>query len=605
MLNIFNIFKKNIVVKTGFFSILVFLGSFNITHAMFDIVLGWVGELMLSISSYVLYFAGSLFNYTLVYTLDFKKLVESTGMVNIGWEVIRDFSNMIFIFLLLFLSIGTILGRSDYNIKNSIKNIIIAALLINFSLFFTNIIIDTSNVVAVGFYNATLGTSTTDDGKAIIGEDAYDKGISGIFSQNLKLESIYREDGLKVKGGESIQKNIFTIALFGSIFLLITAFVFFAAAFLFIIRTVTLMFVMMLSPIAFIGMVLPGTKSYASKWWNTLFKQAFFAPIYLMFIYITAKGINSDAFQTTLAEAGNKGFTDAFTGGGAILVVFNFMLIISFMLGSLISASSLGARGSSGMISLGKGLQKWGQGRIGASTFGAGGRLGRSTIGAAADWGAKKLENSNMSGTWGGKLGLKGLRNVADSSFDARNTEIGKVATGAIPGGLGTGIKGGYKTKVDEKKKEQIKYAQSLKGDITDSEGNTISRTEVYGQKLKDKTENRGRVSSIFTTVVGDHGGDAATASSLIKETTLKRELQELKDSLKSENNGTLKEARKQLRQLQNKQKTIKRKSVLSELTDIDNRTDNIKQLEDDIKEKIEEKKKEYEKAKDSNKDKK
>ncbi|MBU4536668.1 hypothetical protein KJ603_01360, partial [Patescibacteria group bacterium] len=161
-----NIFKKyNLIIKSALFSFLVFLGSFNFTSGWDgNGLLGWMGELMLWISSQILAISGILFNVSLEYTLNFKYLVEQTGVVNIGWQVIRDFSNMLFIFVLLFLSIGTILGLSSYNVKNSIKNIILAALLINFSLFFTNVIIDVSNVAAVGFYNATIQNTTKEVG---------------------------------------------------------------------------------------------------------------------------------------------------------------------------------------------------------------------------------------------------------------------------------------------------------------------------------------------------------------------------------------------------------------------------------------------------------
>ncbi len=556
-----NIFRKyNLIFKTTFFSILVFLGSFKISYAFpyQDDILSFIGNAMLWISSQILALAGIIFNFTLQYTLNFKALVGSTGVVNIGWTIIRDMSNMVFIFILLFIAIGTILGLSGHNAKNLLKNVILAALFINFSLFITNVIIDASNVMAIGFYNATIsGVSGTGSNYASNngGLSKYDKGISDIFAQSLNLKSIY--DGKDITPGKDGEmpiikhKNIFTIGLFGSLLMLITAFVFFAAAILFIIRTVVLMFLMMISPIAFIGSILPETRSMAKKWWSELFNQAFFAPIYLMFIYIVARGITSPAFQKTLSMSGNeKGFAEAFTGGGAlpgaVVVIFNFLLIIGLLLGALISAKSMGATGASGVISMGKGMQKWGQGVVGGATFGATGRLGRNIIGGLAYKGATAFEKKDMATSWGGKMLLKGLRGTADSSFDARNTTLGKAAAGAVPGGLGEGIKGGYTTKTKEKRKAEIKYAQSLEGDSgvqkKDASGNLMygkdangnddltkpimaTRTELRGENLKKR--------SVWSTITGTTGGNQAAGKALTDLVTHKKDLKKEKKDLK------------------------------------------------------------------------
>lgn len=624
-MKIFN--KYNLIFKTTFFSILVFLGSFNVCFSdektapwwnlpgkALDGILTGVANLMLTISAQILNLAGNLFNISLQFTLNFKALADSTGVVNIGWTIIRDMSNMAFIFILLSVAIGTILGLSGHNAKNTIKNIILAALFINFSLFITNVIIDASNVMAFGFYNATIQEA----GKV-------DKGISEIFMQALDVRSIYDPEGLPE--GTITHNNILSIGIFGSLLMLITAFVFFAAAILFMIRLVVLMFLMMISPIAFIGSILPKTQGMAKRWWSELFSQAFFAPVYLMFVYIVASGITSTAFKVTMATAGNDDtFSGLFSasGGGTIIILFNFILIIALLLGALISAKSMGAAGAGGVISMGKGLQKWGQGAIGGAvggaTFGVGGRLARSTVGG---WAQRKADawakDPTKGNTWASKVGLKTLRAVGDSSFDARNTTIGKAVTGAIPGGLGTGIKGGYKTKVEDREKAEIKYAQSLKGDsnepMLDAKGKQmygynsetgkmdkplkLSRTEVYGQGI----ENRSKGRNILASVIGTRGGDDAAAKKLSALAKANRELTEAKNKLKSENNEDLKKLRRQvkdkkddladIRQFKNRKPNEVEKQELYDLEDQLTKEESI------IKEYIKSKEEAVKKAKD------
>jgi len=563
-----NILKKyNLIFKTTFFSLLVFLGSFNMVKAAswllpdWEKVLTFIANTMLMVSSQILALSGGLFKITLEYTLNFKDLVDNTGVVNIGWEIIRDMSNMFFIFILLSVAIGTILGLSGHNAKNTIKNIILAALFINFSLFITGVIIDASNVMSIGFYNATT-------------QEAGGQGISEIFSQSLNIESIYSEDGIKVpEGAEGEEhKNIFIIGLFGSIFILITAFVFFAASILFLIRTVFLMFLMMTSPIAFIGSILPKTQSLAKKWWTQLFSQAFFAPVYLMFIYIVAKGITSPAFQETLKTAGgDKGFTDAFTGGGAVagtmVVIFNFLLIIALLLASLISAKSMGAAGAAGAIKMGKGAQGWAQGKAGAAVFGGTGRLGRRVVGGWAQRSADKLADSDKATTATGKLRLQALRGLGKSSFDVRNSTIGKATLGKIPGGVGVGIKGGYKETTAAIRKSEIEYAQSLKGTTTDASGNTITRTEARGDALSRR--------SIWSTLAGTTAGNKAASETLVNLASYKKDLKREQKELKVLNDDLVDER---------KQTTPNLITVSSLRTTISDKEDEIEKIKAKIK---------------------
>ena len=68
--------------------------------------------------------------------------------------MLSDLANICFIFLLVYAGIRLILGVGKFNAKSMIVNVILMAVLINFSLFFTKIIIDAGNITARIFYNA-------------------------------------------------------------------------------------------------------------------------------------------------------------------------------------------------------------------------------------------------------------------------------------------------------------------------------------------------------------------------------------------------------------------------------------------------------------------
>jgi len=100
--------------------------------------------------------------------------------------------------------------------------------------------------------------------------------------------------------------------------------------------------------------------------------------------------------------------------------------------------------------------------------------------------------------------------------------------------GVGSGIKGGYKTKKEETKKAEIDYAKSLKGnvqdadgyDIKDSSGNTTSRTEAYA----NKKANLSRTKTIMGTILkgaGTTSGQKQAAKTIMAETTEKKKLKD------------------------------------------------------------------------------
>lgn len=81
-------------------------------------------------------------------------LYANLEIINVGWTTVRDFSNMFFIFALLYIAIKTILGLGGGQTKRWVANLIIAAVMINFSLFATKVVVDAGNVLAMGFWDA-------------------------------------------------------------------------------------------------------------------------------------------------------------------------------------------------------------------------------------------------------------------------------------------------------------------------------------------------------------------------------------------------------------------------------------------------------------------
>src|SRR3989344_6015601 len=178
---------------------------------------------MMNWAAGMLTIVGFGFDFVVNYTISgFANLAGNTGIVGIGWEILRDLSNLVFIFLILWVAISTILGLHHGSAMGSVLRIVIAAILINFSLFITKAVIDVANIIALNFYNLI-----TDDGT---------NTISGVFMNGLGLQTFFAHDALAWDQEVVDIKLSFTFIL-GALLMTVASWIFLATAIMFLVRT--------------------------------------------------------------------------------------------------------------------------------------------------------------------------------------------------------------------------------------------------------------------------------------------------------------------------------------------------------------------------------
>jgi len=291
-------------------------------------------------------------------------------VVKAGWQVTRDFGNMLFILFLVIIAFGTILGIERYGIRELLPKIIIIALLINFSLVICSVIIDFSNLTANFF---------VDDVKKYTGKE----GVSATLTDSLRLTEIYQpiecsglSDEPKQEGGESAQDECiedaagkfgadmvtFVISMtMGSLVMLVAVFTFLAGAILLLIRVVIIWFLVMLVPLVFICYIMPALRENWKKWWKTFLQWCFFAPAYAFFIWLAVKvavegGTLIVAKEMSTEFTGMGAFVNAFTSSPALII--HYLFIIALLLGGLVTASKFGIYGADTAMKVGKGIYK-------------------------------------------------------------------------------------------------------------------------------------------------------------------------------------------------------------------------------------------------------
>jgi hypothetical protein len=373
------------------------------------------------------------------------------AVIETTWTTVRDVTNMLFIFALLYTAILTIFNQGNY--KRTILNLIIAAILINFSLFFTKIIIDFGNLVALMFYHAIVGNP-------LPGDTAFDTGISNALMDQLHITSIWKE-----VGGLDGTKLV-TIGIMGTIFALIAAFVFLAVSIMFVIRFVVLIFVLILSPLMFLGLILPDQSDVTKQWKNALLGQTFFAPIYFFLTWIVVqlgqglyKTLGLTATDTTAAAISGTYVGGKFVGSvGTFGVLLNFVMMIAFLIMSLVLSKKYSDK-SGALVSS---ATKWATGFAGGTTLGMAGRLGRGTIGRAgaalsdSEMLKKGSSSQNFAVSRLSRLSMAAGKKTSEQSFDIRGSGLGKTLGG------GDAKKGGFAADNKKKIEKETKFAQSL-----------------------------------------------------------------------------------------------------------------------------------------------
>lgn len=344
---------------------------------------------------------GLVLDYSIWTTVSSDSYTDKDGIDSFvvrGWKLVRDFSNLVFIFGLFVAAFVLILGKSEggeslYNPKRLVARVLIMALFINFSFFMCRSIIDVTNLVARAFYTQIStdndATSTNEqqtiEASAEGNIDSVDLGnVSGIYShKNLIgirsvslgiLSKIQLQDLiLKAGGGDAFSNGnygqilitYFMVALFNGFL----AFLFLSSAIFLISRTIGLWFLMILSPIAFASRVIPALQKKEYFGWDDWFSQfvglASSVVVYLFFIYLAVVFLNVRV--NDVVDSTSNGF-----------------LAVTFAVG--IKLLSVGI-----VLTLGKTVAKDLSGKIGAMAAGAVNSAivgGAMVVGAAATGGA-------------------------------------------------------------------------------------------------------------------------------------------------------------------------------------------------------------------------
>lgn len=317
--------------------------------------------------SWILEIAG----YLLIAMIGQGKFITS-DIVTQAWPFVQGLANLGFIFALLYIALATTLRLESVSssIQRLLPKLLIAALLVNFSLVIGGLIIDASRLLMAAEISIMGGGSLD-----------YEN-----FTANL-IESS-KHDATSLSNIEIIDSSNASAAVLkmiqSTIFLgLLTAAIFIIAVNLFI-RYVALLILLILSPMAYLALALPNTSQYAKQWWGMFIKWVLYGPIVLFFLIIITRIQN---VNITLSETSDS--NPLFT------VFFNQFIHFAIIIALFFVANSVGKKvagaGSDAVMGFAKKNPR--AAFIAGSSLLTGGLSG-AALGAAGVWAGGMARNS-------------------------------------------------------------------------------------------------------------------------------------------------------------------------------------------------------------------
>jgi hypothetical protein len=469
----------------------------------------WFSNWSLCITNVVYVFTvgiGSGFAYVAAYFFDWAIALSLNGsayaldFVSQGWTTARDLANMAFLFILIYIAFIIMFEADTTGTVHMLTTVIIVALLVNFSFFFTRLAIDAGNILSIQFYNAIDAPPLSSTAGQVGVQGQVLSGLSavgGVAGANvagqtkdltagimgmLNLQGLFSTDSFnKWYNGDPANKvppATFMVALVSLSFLYIAAGIMFwilTVAFVtngakFLMRIVVLWFLIIASPLAFVARAVPIFEQYYHRWQEELISHSFY-PVAFMFIFLILTKFATQMSCTTLTTCSQTsligGMFSGLQGANAASPVASIgyaVANVGIRMGFVIAMLYIGMEASKKIGVMGASAAEHAGNWVGGKFIGTTGWAARNTVGYAGNRLASTPALRNMEAK-AGLTGLfgRGLRGtlgaVGRASFDARGAPmVGK----ELAKDFGKAQKGGYAKELEERTKTKEKKLKAV-----------------------------------------------------------------------------------------------------------------------------------------------
>ncbi len=435
--------------------------SFLNPGSCLDAAANWfIKTFLLEIAGFLLWATANMFNYAVVVgILNFSQWAPDT--LYPVWTIVRQMISLIIVFVGLYLGFMYILGKED-KFERYIPWVVVFALFVNFSYPLTRTAIDVSNIVSLKIYASAIGnggltnnTSSSQTAGALIVSRL---GLQGLLASSKNTAT---GDTLSmVKNLNSTPASLMAVA-----FVLYAAYIFFIVTSIIVIRTASLVFIIIVSPLLLVDSVLPMLGDRAKALRKIFFEQLLVGPVFMLMLALTLKFLEVFSLGA-LKQTSTEGTITTFFNLLLMLIMLHIMIKVTKSVAGDLGTYATDAMGKVGGFGLGV-------------ASGGTGLLARQGAGRAVDFAKGRGWVSQNPNAMSNRI----ANTLSTSSFDIRNSKV--IAKGAGMAGMGTGLFGvgmgaGQKTNFEEESKRRIEKINTRKERIK-----TRYERDVYAKDEK------------------------------------------------------------------------------------------------------------------------
>jgi hypothetical protein len=479
------------------------------------VIMYYIGPLLASKIAY----AGAFF-FSIVVQLSLNSTAYALDFLSQGWTTVRDVANMAFIFILIYIALTVMLQADTAGTIKTLAVVIVIALLVNFSFFFTRVAIDMGNILALQFYNAIPtgnAVSPTGEKSPLLINGV--KDLSATIMGGVGPQVLLSKDAFDRLGGNNGVLSTSAWAALGTftfIYLAVAAvlwmlfFAFVQVGIKFMLRIVGLWLLLIASPLAFVARTMTDTKGYFDKWLKMLIEFSFYPAIFLfMFLILTKFAANMLSGNTNAAASGSPSLFNAIantTTSTGDLATAGTVAAVAIRMGFILSLVYVALHVSDWIVKEGSGVAAKMTGGITGRSFG----LAAGTLG----WGGRKfvgrgfnaLSQSPSIAAGASQKGFRGAlwrglerttKGLGNATYDARNVPGGSLIKKGVDKYIGASVNAGkaategYSSQAKAAKEKEEKERKERAAIIRDASNKEAIKNIAENMKSKGTAQQQ------------------------------------------------------------------------------------------------------------------
>ena len=315
------------------------------------------------------YITSALFSFAAFFVnvaLELNSLAPTFPIVQIGWTVVLNLTNLAFVMGIIVIAIATILRIERYGMKQILWKFIVAAVLVNFSLVIATVFLDLAGILTDFFVNKAIPGGDQGTISDFVNQLSASIGPQTSIALDAEKDQGWLEwvaTGLTSNFGGLLRFNFNLV--FSMLFLVIGMITMFGIAIMFLVRFFYIVVLLIFAPIVWLGWVFPYFSKYWSDWWSSFLKWTFFAPACTFFLYLAIRvGLDRQNTIENLASAIGQ------VPGGPIEAVeqtlisnasaiIHGLVVCGLMVVSLIVGEKFSVKFASGFKNAAYGVGRW------------------------------------------------------------------------------------------------------------------------------------------------------------------------------------------------------------------------------------------------------